>query len=140
MIAGGIEAGPNAVPALAREGYSWRKVNLHDAAEIARARSTRVLARRYWRTQLGEFHRSLSKAAFVRALQRLVPEVTKDDLVRGGAGVRAQAIAPDGALLDDFAITETARMVHVVNAPSPAATASFAIGRHVARLVHERLG
>jgi L-2-hydroxyglutarate oxidase len=140
MIAGGIEAGPNAVPALAREGYSWRKVNMHDAAEIARARSTRVLARRYWRTQLGEFHRSLSKAAFVRALQRLVPEVTKDDLVRGGAGVRAQAIAPDGALLDDFAITETARMVHVVNAPSPAATASFAIGRHVARLVHERLG
>jgi L-2-hydroxyglutarate oxidase len=140
MIAGGIEAGPNAVPALAREGYSWRKVNMHDAAEIATARSTRVLARRYWRTQLGEFHRSLSKAAFVRALQRLVPEVTKDDLVRGGAGVRAQAIAPDGALLDDFAITETARMVHVVNAPSPAATASFAIGRHVARLVHERLG
>ncbi|MEA3218584.1 MAG: (S)-2-hydroxyglutarate dehydrogenase [Acidimicrobiia bacterium] len=140
MIAGGIEAGPNAVPALAREGYSWRKVNLHDAAEIATARSTRVLARRYWRTQLGEFHRSLSKAAFVRALQRLVPEVTKDDLVRGGAGVRAQAIAPDGALLDDFAITETARMIHVVNAPSPAATASFAIGRHLARLVHERLG
>jgi L-2-hydroxyglutarate oxidase len=140
MVAGGIEAGPNAVPALAREGYSWRAVKLRELTEIARAPSTRVLARRYWRTQLGEIHRSLSKAAFVRALQRLVPEVTRDDLVRGGAGVRAQAIAPDGSLLDDFAITETPRMVHVVNAPSPAATASFAIGRHIAQRAKERLG
>jgi L-2-hydroxyglutarate oxidase len=139
MIGGGVEAGPNAVPALAREGYSWGAVDWHELAELAGARATRVLARRYWRTQLGEFHRSLSKAAFVRALQRLVPDVAGDDLARAGAGVRAQAIAPDGSLLDDFAVTETARMVHVVNAPSPAATASLAIGRQVAGRALERL-
>ena len=139
MIGGGVEAGPNAVPALAREGYGWGRVNFGELAEMGRARSTWVLGRKYWRTQLGEFHRSLSKGAFVKALQRLVPEVTEEDLVRAGAGVRAQAIGPDGALLDDFAIAETARMVHVINAPSPAATASFAIGRHVAAKVLERL-
>ena len=139
MVRGGVEAGPNAVPALAREGYSWRTVNLRELGEIARAPATRVLARRYWRTQLGELHRSVSRRAFVRALQRLVPEVTEADLVRAGAGVRAQAIAADGTLLDDFAVTETDRMVHVVNAPSPAATASLAIGRHVAGLALRRL-
>jgi L-2-hydroxyglutarate oxidase len=139
MVAGGVEAGPNAVPALAREGYSWRAIDRRDLGEIVRAPATRVLARRYWRTQLGEFHRSLSRRAFVKALQRLVPEVASDDLVRAGAGVRAQAIAPDGGLLDDFAMTETNRMVHVVNAPSPAATASLAIGRHVAGLALRRL-
>jgi len=139
MIGGGIEAGPNAVPALAREGYSWGRVNARELAEIGRASSTWVLGRRYWRTQLGEFHRSLSKKAFVRALQRLVPDVCEDDLVRAGAGVRAQAIAPDGTLLDDFAFSETARQVHVVNAPSPAATASLAIGREVAAKALERL-
>jgi L-2-hydroxyglutarate oxidase len=139
MIGGGVEAGPNAVPALAREGYGWGRVNVGELAEIGRARSTWVLGRKYWRTQLGEFHRSLSKGAFVRALQRLVPEVQEDDLVRAGAGVRAQAIGPDGTLLDDFAFSETARMVHVVNAPSPAATASLAIGREVASRVLPRL-
>ena len=139
MIGGGVEAGPNAVPALAREGYSWKDVNLRELREIATARSTRLLAKKYWRTQLGEFHRSFSKAAFVKALQRLVPELQMDDLVRGGAGVRAQAIAPDGSLLDDFSLIESARMVHVVNAPSPAATASMAIGRHIAPLVLRRL-
>ena len=139
MIGGGVEAGPNAVPALAREGYRWRDIDLGELREIAVAPSTRVLARKYWRTQLGEFHRSFSKAAFVKALQRLVPDVTAEDLVRADAGVRAQAIAPDGTLLDDFAIIESARMIHVVNAPSPAATASLAIGRHVAELTLARL-
>lgn len=140
MVGGGVEAGPNAVPALAREGYSWRRVHRRELAEVLRSRSSWVLLRKYWRTELGELYRSASKAAFVKALQRLVPDVTGDDLVRGGAGVRAQAIAPDGTLVDDFAIVETRRMVHVVNAPSPAATASLAIGRHVADLVTQRLG
>lgn len=140
MVGGGVEAGPNAVPALAREGYDWGRVNGRDLAEVLRSRSSWVLLRRYWRTEAGELYRSASKAAFVKALQRLLPEVTGEDLVRGGAGVRAQAIAPDGTLLDDFALVETARMVHVVNAPSPAATASLAIGRHIAGLVTDRLG
>ena len=139
MIGGGIEAGPNAVPALAREGYSWKDVNLRELKDIVMAPSTRVLARKYWRTQIGEFYRSFSKAAFVKALQRLVPDLEADDLVRAGAGVRAQAIAPDGSLLDDFSLIESARMVHVVNAPSPAATASLAIGRHIAPLALRRL-
>ncbi|MPY91613.1 MAG: L-2-hydroxyglutarate oxidase [Acidimicrobiia bacterium] len=139
MIGGGVEAGPNAVPALAREGYSWRQVHGRELGEVLRARSSWVLLRKYWRTELGELYRSASKAAFVKALQRLVPDVQAEDLVRGGAGVRAQAIAPDGTLLDDFAIVETARMVHVVNAPSPAATASLAIGRHIAGLVTAHL-
>ena len=140
MIGGGVEAGPNAVPALAREGYRWRDIDFGDLREIATAPSTRVLARKYWRTQLGEFHRSFSKAAFVKALQRLVPDLAADDLVRADAGVRAQAIAQDGTLLDDFAIVESARMIHVVNAPSPAATASLAIGRRVAELTLARTG
>lgn len=139
MIKGGVECGPNAVPALAREGYSWRDVDLGDLKEIVGARSSRILARNYWRTGLGEIHRSLSKKAFVKALQALVPDVRDEDLIRTGAGVRAQAIGPDGALLDDFAFAETARQIHVVNAPSPAATASFAIGRIIADKALDRL-
>ncbi len=139
MVGGGVEAGPNAVPALAREGYSWGKVNGRELAEVLRAPSSWVLLRKYWKTEVGELYRSASKKAFVKALQRLLPAVTEDDLVRGGAGVRAQAIAPDGTLLDDFALVETPRMVHVLNAPSPAATASLAIGRHIAGLVTQRI-
>lgn len=140
MVNGGVEAGPNAVPALAREGYRWGDINRRDLTEILTARSSRILARNFWRTGLGEIHRSLSKRAFVTALQALVPEVRSEDLIRTGAGVRAQAIGPDGALLDDFAFAETARQIHVVNAPSPAATASFAIGRIIADKAIERLG
>ncbi len=138
-VDGTVEAGPNAVPAFAREGYRWRDVDLRDAAEIVRSRSSHVLARRYWRTGLGEIHRSASRRAFVRALQRLVPDVRPDDLRRAGAGVRAQAIDAAGNLLDDFAFAETPRAVHVVNAPSPAATASLAIGRSIAARVVTRL-
>jgi len=140
MVKGGVEAGPNAVPALAREGYRWADIDRRDLTEVLTARSSRILARNYWRTGLGEIYRSVSKAAFVKALQALVPDVRSEDLVRTGAGVRAQAIGPDGALLDDFAFAETARQVHVVNAPSPAATASFAIGRIIAGKALERLG
>jgi L-2-hydroxyglutarate oxidase len=98
------------------------------------------MAARYWRTGLGEAWRSLSKQAFVAALRVLVPDLRARDLAPGGAGVRAQAVLPDGRLLDDFRIVETDRMVHVLNAPSPAATASLAIGARVATLAAARLG
>ena len=89
------------------------------------------MSARYWKTGLGEFYRSFSKGAFTRALQKLVPEVQEADLVRGGSGVRAQAVGPDGRLVDDFRISETANAIHVLNAPSPGATASLAIGRDI---------
>lgn len=139
MIDGSVHVGPNAVAALAREGYRWRDIDRRDAWEIVRSPSTWKLARRYWRTGAAEIHRSLRRRAFVRALQRLCPEVRDEDLAPSPAGVRAQAISPDGRLLDDFAFAESARAVHVLNAPSPAATASFAIGRAIAGKVLERV-
>jgi (S)-2-hydroxyglutarate dehydrogenase len=135
MIDGSIHAGPNAVPALAREGYTWRAVNGRDIAEVLGGLRTYRLAKKYWRTGAGEIRRSLSKRAFTKALQRLCPDIDRDDLVPSHAGVRAQALDRTGKLIDDFAFAETARGVHVVNAPSPAATASFAIGAHVAARV-----
>jgi len=140
MIDGDVHAGPNAVAAFKREGYGWKAFDRSDAREILAARSSWTLARKYWRTGIGEMRRSISKTAFVKALQELIPAVRADDLVKGHAGVRAQAMAPDGTLLDDFAIGETARMVHVINAPSPAATASLDIGRTIAAKVTDRLG
>ena len=135
MIDGSIHAGPNAVPALQREGYRWRDVDARDVAEMLGSPRTYRLARRYWRTGAGEIHRSLSKKAFVSALQSLCPEIRSSDLMPAGAGVRAQAIDAGGNLLDDFAFASTERSVHVINAPSPAATASLAIGRAVAARV-----
>ncbi len=138
MIDGSVHAGPNAVLATAREGYRRRDVKRHDLAELARNPATWRLARRYWRTGGAEVARSLRKARLAHALQQLVPELTADDLVPAGSGVRAQAVRADGTLLDDFAFAgdepgrDGARIVHVVNAPSPAATASLAIGRAVA--------
>jgi L-2-hydroxyglutarate oxidase len=137
MIDGGVHAGPNAVLALAREGYRWRDVKLGDVGSMIGTASTWRLARRHWRTGMGEVGRSLSRRRLLAALQRLVPDLRLDDLVPAGSGVRAQAVAPDGTLLDDFAFAGGntpggARTVHVVNAPSPAATASFAIGGVVA--------
>jgi L-2-hydroxyglutarate oxidase len=131
-IGGGVEAGPNAVLALAREGYTRTSFAARDAWEIARWPGFWRMARRHWRAGLAEQWRSLSKAAFARACAALVPEVTEDDLSPGGAGVRAQALARSGLLVDDFAIAEAERMVHVLNAPSPAATASLAIGEEIA--------
>ena len=137
MIDGSIHAGPNAVPALEREGYRWRDISARDTAEIVFATRTWKLARNYWRTGVGEIKRSLSRRAFLTALQRLCPELQMEDLEPSGAGVRAQAIGRDGALLDDFAFADGPRAMHVVNAPSPAATASFAIGAMVAER-HDR--
>jgi L-2-hydroxyglutarate oxidase len=132
MIDGSIHAGPNAVLALAREGYRWTDVNLRDLAEIARFGGWWRLAAKHWRTGIGECYRSISKRAFVGALQELVPSLGADDLEPSPAGVRAQAVSPAGELLDDFVWSETARVVSVLNAPSPAATASLEIGRRIA--------
>ncbi len=138
-VDGGVHAGPNAVLALQREGYSRWGTSASELADLARFRGTWSLARRYWRTGLGEYARSLSIGAFVRALQQLLPELTAADLTPAAPGVRAQAVGRDGALLDDFVITEGPQAVHVLNAPSPAATASLPIGEHVAGLVRKRL-
>ncbi|MDH6112184.1 L-2-hydroxyglutarate oxidase [Kitasatospora sp. MAP12-15] len=140
-IHGDVHVGPNAVPALAREGYDWRTVRPRDLAETLLFPGSWQLARRHWRYECGELHRSLSKRAFTTAVQRLLPAVGADDLVPAGAGVRAQAVTRGGAVLDDFAFAgfdpadpaSTRRLVHVLNAPSPAATASLPIGREVAR-------
>lgn len=130
-IDGLVEAGPNAVLALAREGYRKSDFNWHDARETLSFPGFWTMARRYWQTGLGEMYRSFSKRAFLRALQRLLPDLTEADLQPGGSGVRAQAIAADGGLVDDFVISRTGNALHVLNAPSPGATASLAIGRMV---------
>ncbi|MCB1034107.1 MAG: L-2-hydroxyglutarate oxidase, partial [Acidobacteria bacterium] len=123
---GEVEAGPNAVLALARAGYRWRDVSLRDAGEVLTNPGFWRLARRYWRTGLGEMYRSLSRRASLKALQRLVPELRQEDLKTGGSGVRAQALDRQGNLLDDFRISQGEGSIHVLNAPSPAATASLA--------------
>ncbi len=133
-IHGDVEAGPNAVLAFAREGYDLGTVRPLELAQTLGYAGFWNMARRYWRMGAYELYRSASKAAFVGSLQKLVPEVEERDIERGGAGVRAQAVSPDGSLVDDFKISVTAGAVHVVNAPSPAATASIAIGRHIAAL------
>jgi L-2-hydroxyglutarate oxidase len=129
MIDGGVECGPNAVLAFAREGYTKADINVMDLLDTLTYTGFLKLAAKYWQTGLGEMWRSFSKAAIVRALQLLVPAVQEDDLEPAPAGIRAQAIAPDGSMVDDFLIQETDRMVNVCNAPSPAATASLNIGR-----------
>ena len=139
MVDGGVECGPNAVLALAREGYRWRDIDRRDLWEVLSSPAFLKLARKYWRTGRGEMWRSASKGAFVKALQRLVPELEAKHLEAAPAGVRAQALAPAGALLDDFAVAESDRVVNVVNAPSPAATAALAIGSIVADRVDARL-
>lgn len=131
-IGGGVEAGPNAVLALKREGYTRTSFAARDAWAIATWPGFWSMARKHWRAGMHEQLRSLSRHAFAHACAALVPEVRATDLTPGGAGVRAQAVGRDGALVDDFAFAEGPRMLHVLNAPSPAATASLAIGEHVA--------
>jgi L-2-hydroxyglutarate oxidase LhgO len=136
-VHGEVEAGPNAVLAFAREGYRLGRVHPRELAETLGYRGFWAMVRRYWRMGSYEMYRSLRKQAFVLALQRLVPEITAADVTPGGAGVRAQAVAPDGSLVDDFRIARSKGAIHVLNAPSPAATASLAIGRHIAGLAAE---
>ena len=139
-VHGGVEAGPNAVLAFRREGYKKHQVSLRDLAEVLTYPGFWKLAAKFWRTGFDEMVRSFSKRAFVAALQKLVPDLREADVERAGAGVRAQALARSGALVDDFLIVERPRALHVCNAPSPAATASLAIGGEIVRVAEEKFG
>jgi len=132
MTAGGLEAGPNAVLAFKREGYGRFSFSLRDTLEMVMSAGFRNLARRYWRVGVQEYRRSFSRKMFVRDLRRLGPELRGEDVRPGGAGVRAQAVDREGHLLDDFCLVDGDGMIHVLNAPSPAATASISIGRSIA--------
>jgi L-2-hydroxyglutarate oxidase LhgO len=128
---GEVLVGPNAVLALAREGYRRRDVSVKELAEVIRYAGFRRFARQHWKTGINEMRGSLSKRAFTAAAQRYVPELTVSDLVPAAAGIRAQALEQDGSLVDDFRITQTGAVVAVRNAPSPAATSSLAIAEHI---------
>ncbi|WP_434591692.1 L-2-hydroxyglutarate oxidase [Streptomyces sp. A5-4] len=132
-IGGSVHVGPNAVPALAREGYAWSSIRPRELAGTLGWPGSWRIARRHWRYGAGELHRSLSKRAFTEAVRRLLPAATEADLRVAPAGVRAQAVLRDGTLVDDFLIRQAPRTIHVLNAPSPAATAALPIGRQVAR-------
>jgi L-2-hydroxyglutarate oxidase len=138
MIGGGVEAGPNAVLAFQREGYKKRQINIKEFAETLAWPGFQIVAYKYWNTGFGEMYRSFSKAAFTKALQKLIPEIQQDDLIPGEAGVRAQACDKSGGLLDDFLILENPHAINVCNAPSPAATSSLSIGETIANLALKR--
>jgi L-2-hydroxyglutarate oxidase len=139
-VGGGVEAGPNAVLALKREGYARTDFSWRDTWEEVCFPGTWRMAAKYWKTGFGELYRSFSKTAFVRALQDLVPEIQSSDLLPGGAGVRAQALRSDGSFVDDFVFTCSKSMLHVCNVPSPAATASIPIGKEIARMAEQQFG
>ncbi|MPV39165.1 L-2-hydroxyglutarate oxidase [Georgenia subflava] len=139
MVHGGVHAGPNAVLALAREGYRWRDVAPSDVADALRWPGLWELGRQNWRPGAREVARSVSKTLFARSLARLVPEIRREHLLRAPAGVRAQALRRDGSLVDDFLVQQAPGQVHVLNAPSPAATASLEIAAHLERQVDEAL-
>ena len=138
MIGGGVEAGPNAVLAMAREGYTKTDVSVADLADSLGFPGLWRFLGRYPRAAWEELRRSFSREIFCRSLQRLVPEIRLDDLLPGGSGVRAQAMSPDGTLVDDFSFVEGPREIHVINAPSPGATASLAIGEEIASMLVAR--
>ena len=139
-VNGTIDAGPNAVLAFRREGYRRSDFNLTDMVSSLAFPGFWRMGAKYWHSGLDEFHRSFSKPQFVRALQRLVPEIKEEDLVSGGSGVRAQAIKRDGTLVDDFQFVPSGRMLHVLNVPSPAATASLPIGRAICDMAAQNFG
>jgi len=137
-IDGRVEAGPNAVLALAREGYKKTDINFPEIWDFLSFPGFWKMARKYWPTAISEHYRSFSKRAFVKALQELVPDISKDDIYQCPSGVRAQALDKDGALVDDFVIENIGNMIHVINAPSPAATSSLAIGDYIANIYFEK--
>lgn len=139
MIDGGVEAGPNAVFAFKREGYIKSDLDFTETFESLAWPGFRKVAIKYWKTGIGEFYRSFSKAAFTKALQKLVPAIQEDDLIPAEAGVRAQACDRFGGLLDDFKIIEVPNAIHILNAPSPAATSSLSIGETIANMALERI-
>jgi L-2-hydroxyglutarate oxidase len=134
-IHGNVDAGPNAVLAFRREGYRWRDFDLGESMEVFLNAGFQAMARQHWKNGLAEFRRSLRKREFVRSCQRLVPAVRMEDMTPGGSGVRAQAVGVDGALVDDFRFVGRERFLHVLNVPSPAATASLPIGREILKMV-----
>jgi L-2-hydroxyglutarate oxidase LhgO len=134
-IQGNVDAGPNAVLAFRREGYRWRDFDLAETMEVFLHKGFRAMARQHWKNGLREFRRSLHKREFVRSCQRLLPEVRMEDMAPGGSGVRAQAVGLDGVLVDDFRFVARERFLHVLNVPSPAATASLPIGREILKMV-----
>jgi (S)-2-hydroxyglutarate dehydrogenase len=138
-IDGGVEAGPNAVFAFKREGYKKTSFSRKDFFESITWKGFHKVAGKYWKTGLGEFYRSYNKGAFTRALQELVPSIQKSDLKTGGAGVRAQACDRNGGLVDDFLIIESQNQLDILNAPSPAATASLSIGLTIVEKIHDRI-
>jgi len=135
-INGEIEAGPNAVLSFKKEGYKKTSFSIRDTYKTFAWRGFHSVAFKFWKTGFGEFYRSYSKKAFVKALQKLLPEITTNDIIKGGAGVRAQACSIDGKLIDDFLIYRNGNIINVCNAPSPAATASLAIGEHIGNLLN----
>jgi L-2-hydroxyglutarate oxidase LhgO len=139
-IGGEVDAGPNAVLAFKREGYHKTDFNLRDVSETFLYPGFWKMAAKYWRSGAAEFYRSVRKSAFVKALQKLMPEVRNSDLVPNGSGVRAQALRPDGSLVDDFQFECTGNMLHVWNVPSPAATASLPIGREIVQMAQQGFG
>lgn len=139
-IGGDVDAGPNAVLAFKREGYRKTDFNLRDVSETFAYPGFWKMAATYWRSGAAEFYRSVHKSAFVQALQKLVPEIRGSDLVPDGSGVRAQALRPDGSLVDDFQFVCTGNMLHVWNVPSPAATASLPIGREIVQMAQQGFG
>ena len=140
MVKGGVEAGPNAVLAFKREGYKKSDISIPDIAQFSTYIGFWKMALKYWQMSISETYRSYSKRAFVKALQRLIPELQMDDVVAAGSGVRAQALSPDGKLVDDFRIVELEHQVHVLNAPSPAATASLSIGESISQMAAKNFG
>ncbi|MFQ5730219.1 MAG: FAD-dependent oxidoreductase, partial [Waddliaceae bacterium] len=136
-VQGTVEAGPNAVLALSREGHRRLNVSFRDCYDILSSPGFWKMARRYWKVGLYETYRSFSKKAFLKDLKRLVPSLAMEDLTTGGCGIRAQLVRSDGSMVDDFAIETRPRMIHVLNAPSPAATASISIGEHLSNLAHQ---
>lgn len=135
MIDGKVEAGPNAVFAFMREGYEKFDIDFFDLADSLFWKGFLKIARKFWKTGIMEFYRSYSKTAFVKSLQRLIPEIQSEDLEPGGAGIRAQACDSNGNLIDDFLFVENENVLHVCNAPSPAATSCFSIGKTIAEKV-----
>jgi L-2-hydroxyglutarate oxidase len=139
-VQGEVEAGPNAVLAFKREGYTRLSFSARDVLTYLTFSGFWKMSARYWQMGMAEMYRSFSKAAFVRALQKLIPAIQSEDIIPGGAGVRAQALDQAGQLLDDFRIMEQPGMIHVLNAPSPAATASLSIGATIAQKAQANFG
>ena len=139
MIDGSVECGPNAVLAFAREGYKLTDINVKDLFESLTYPGFIRMAMKHWKMGMGEMWRSVSKAAFVKALQKLMPEIRAEDMVAAPAGVRAQAVTREGGLVDDFLVIESDNMVNINNAPSPAATASLNVGKLIVEKLENRL-